>query len=204
MCVVLAITSSTTFLETGRIPNLVRAYDTLAAIFPAHTIHIAAKSTEMDHCRSLLVARENRSEFTHCDSLEPSALASAIEPLWLNSESVLIHDASRPFVDHEQFERVLTAFDDDLDAVRPAMPFTETLKILNVDSVIQETLDRSTVLRISTPEIIRTSAIEVNGPDSGWFLPIKKNARIEHVAGNPSGLRINSQSDAELMELEQD
>lgn len=204
MCVVLAITSSTAFLEMGKIANLVRAYDTLATIFPAHSIHIAARSSEMDHCRLHLVARENRPDFTLCDSLEPSALARAIKPLWLNSESVLIHDASRPFVDHEQFERVLTAFDDDVDAVRPAMPFTETLKILNVDSVIQETLDRSTVLRISTPELIRTSAIEVNGPDNGWFLPIKKNARIEHVTGSPSGLRINSQSDVDLMELQQD
>ncbi len=204
MCVVLAITSNTAFLETGKIANLLRAYDTLATIFPTHPIHIAAKSSDMGRCRSLLVARGNRSEFTLCDSLEPSALARAIKPLWSNSESVLIHDASRPFVDQEQFERALTAFDDDVDAVRPAMPFTETLKILNVDSIIQETLDRSTVLRISTPEIIRTSAIEVNGKDSGWFLPIKKNARIEHVAGNPSGLRINSQSDAELMELQQD
>lgn len=203
MCLVLTITSSTAFLRAGKIANIVRAYDTLASIFPAHPIHIAAKSSDMDHCRSLLVAREKQTDFTLCDSLEPSALARAIKPLWSNSESVLIHDASRPFVNQEQFERVLIAFVDDVDAVRPAMPFTETLKILNADSVIQETLDRSTVLRISTPEIIRTSAIEVNGPDSGWFLPINKNARIEYVAGNPSGLRINSQSDADLMELQQ-
>lgn len=204
VCVVLAITSSTAFLETGEIVNLVRAYDTLTTFFPTLSIHVAARSADIDRSRLLLGARDNRTEFATCDSLEPHALAGAIKPFWLNSESVLIHDASRPFVDHEQFERVFTAFNDEVDAVRPAMPFTETLKVLTTDSIIQETLDRSTVLRISTPELIRTSAIEVNGSDSGWFLPIKKNSRIEHVAGSPRGLRINSQSDADLMELQQD
>src|SRR5487761_2800327 len=169
VCVVLAITSSTAFLETSKIVNLVRTHDTLATFFPALSIHVAANSSDIDKSRSLLSARASRSEYVPCDSLEPSAVARTISPLWSDFGSVLIHDASRPFVDHEQFKRVLAAFNKDVDAVRPAMPFTETLKILTADSVIRETLDRSTVLRISTPELIRNSAIDVNGSNCGWF-----------------------------------
>lgn len=204
VCVVLAITSSAAFLETVKILNLVRAHDTLATFFPTVTIHVAASSSDMDRCRSVLGERIRRATLVPCESIEPEDLAKTLAPLWTNSESVLIHDASRPFVDHEQFERVLKAFDKDVDAVRPAMPFTETLKILTADSIIRETLDRSTVLRISTPELIRMSAIDINGLDCGWFLPLKKNAKVVHIEGSPSGLRINSQSEAYLMELQQD
>jgi len=204
VCVVLAITSSTAFLETAKILNLERAYDTLAMFFPTVTIHVVASSSDIDRFRTLPGENMRRAVLVPCETMEPENLAKKLVQFWRDSKSVLIHDASRPFVDHEQFERVLKAFDEDVDAVRPAMPFTETLKILTADSIITETLDRSTVLRISTPELIRTSAIDINGLDCSWFLPLKKNANIVHVEGSPSGLRINSQSDASLMELQQD
>lgn len=204
MCVVLAVTSSAAFLETDQIVNLVRAYDTLAAFFPTVTINLAASTSEIGNCRSILGDRIKGPELVPCESMEPEELAKELVRFWAGSESVLIHDASRPFVDHGQIEKVLNAFVEDVDAVRPAMPFTETLKILTADSVIKETLDRTSVLKISSPELIRTSAIDVNGTDCAWFLPLKKAARMIHVEANPSGLRINSRADAELLELQQD
>ena len=202
VCVVLAITSSTAFLETGKIVNLVRTYDNLATLFPTVTVHVAASASDIGKCRSTLGHRIKGLDLAPCETMEPAELAKGLMSRWADSESVLIHDASRPFVDHEQFERVLNALEKDVDAVRPAMAFTETLKILTADSVIKETLDRSTVLRISTPELIRTSAIEVNGSDCGWILPLKKNAQVIHVEANPSGLRINSEADAKLIEFQ--
>ena len=202
VCLVLAITSSTAFLETGKIVNLIRAYDTLVTVFPAVRIHVAVITSDIDRCRSILGDRMKGTELVPCESMEPNDLAKELVPFWADSKSVLIHDASRPFVDHKQFERVLDEFKKDVYAVRPAMAFTETLKILTANSVIKETLDRSSVLRISTPELIRTSAIDEDGTDCGWFLPLKAGARVIHTEANPSGLRINSEADAKLMELQ--
>ncbi len=201
VCVVLAVTSSSAFFETGKIVNLVRAYDTLANFFD--TINVAARASDIGKCRSALGDRVKAPELVPCGSMEPADFAKELSQLWADFDSVLIHDASRPFVDQEQIERVINAFEKDVDAVRPALPFTETLKILTADSVIKETLDRSSVLRISSPELIRTSAIDTGGTDCAWFLPLKTGAHVIHVEANPSGLRINSKSDGELMELQQ-
>jgi hypothetical protein len=37
--------------------------------------------------------------------------------------------------------------------------------------------------------------------DSGWFLPLKNDAHVLHVEGEPEGLRINTVDDRDLMEL---
>lgn len=201
VCVVLAVTSNTAFLELKAIPNLIRAYDLLEGFFPSHSILVATTDENVDTARVLLNKHGARYEPLVCLPCQPNSFAQALEPFWKDFDSVLIHDASRPLVDREQCERVLATFCENVDAVRPAMTFTETLKILSADSVIRETLDRSTVLRISTPELIRVSAIDIDGSDCGWFLPFKKGANVTHAQGSPEGIRINTLDEQDLMQL---
>lgn len=201
VCAVLAVTSDTGFLNLNGIPNLIRAFEALAPIFPSQKIIVAANPKDASTANELLKTRTANFELVIPQTFEPAVLALSIESLLENVQAVLIHDASRPMTSKTQFEGVLAAFDDETDAVRPVMAFTETLKILDADSVIQKTLDRSSVHRISTPELIRVSAIDFGGSDCGWFLPLKKGARTLHLEGNPDGLRINTEEDRDLMEL---
>lgn len=203
ICVVLAVTSDTAFLDLQGVPNLIRTIEFLDTFFPYQTVLIAVSPADAPNVREVLDTRVANYELLISQPLEPAPFSLALEPFFLNSDAIIIHDASRPLTSKEQFERVLTAFDDDIDAVRPVMPFTETLKILGSDSVIKETLDRSSVLKISTPELIRVSAIDIDGPDSGWFLPLIKGARTTYTEGGPEGLRINTTADRDLMELHQ-
>jgi len=201
ICVVLAVTSNTAFLELMGIPNLIRTYTSLRTYLPLQTVVVAASPETAPGVHRLLDEMTEEYELIICQLLNPNSFAKALNPLLENSDSVLIHDASRPLTDKKEFERVLVAFKDDIDAVRPAMPFTETLKILGTDSVIKETLDRATVLRIATPELIRVSAVDFEGNDRGWFLPLKMGVRVMHTEGSPDGLRINSSEDRDLMEF---
>ncbi len=203
LSVVLAVTSDTALLDLGGVPNLIRAYNFLDSQFPSHTVVVAVSPEDAPNVRAVLDARADGCEFLICQPLDPSSLARALEPFLKNSESVLIHDACRPLTSKEQFQRVFVAFDNETDAVRPAMSFTETLKILGQNSVIKETLDRTSVLRISTPEVIRVTAIDTDGSDCGWFLPLKEGARTVHTEGSSEGLRINTVADRDLMELHQ-
>jgi hypothetical protein len=52
--------------------------------------------------------------------------------------------------------------------------------------------------RISTPELIRYSAIDFEGT-STWFVPIKAEARIATVDADPESARINSEKEINLM-----
>jgi len=151
--------------------------------------------------RDLLDYYDTKYVLLICQQLDPASFSQTLAPSLEGFESVLIHDASRPLVAPEQFERVFSSFAENTDAVRPATAFTETLKILGPDSEIKGTLDRNSVKRISTPELIRTSAISISGEDTGWFLPLKEGAHTEYVEGSALGLRVNAKADRDLMEL---
>ena len=200
--VVLAITSSTAFLEIEGMANLVRAIMVLANVFPSHTFLIAVTEKDVDRVHQLLEARSNSWKTLICEPTEPGSLARALAPELGDCDDIMIHDASRSLTPPSQFMAVMSKFSDEVDAVRPALPFTETLKIVGRDSVIIKTLDRSSVLRIGTPELIRVSAIDVDADDSGWFLPLRKDARILHIDGTPEGTRMNTTADRDLMELQ--
>jgi hypothetical protein len=53
--------------------------------------------------------------------------------------------------------------------------------------------------RISTPELIRYSAIDFDGTSSTWFVPIKAASQIATVDADPESARINSEKEIELM-----
>ena len=199
---VLAVTSDTAFLNLKGMPNLIRAFESLAVLLPSQKIIVAATPKDATVVRELLGSSNIRFELLNPQTLEPAILAPSLENLLGRFQAVLIHDASRPLTSRAQFEGVIAAFNEKTDAVRPVMAFTETLKILDADSVIKKTLDRSSVLRISTPELIRISAIDFTGSDCGWFLPLRKDARISHIEASPDGLRINTEEDRNFMELQ--
>lgn len=202
--VVLVVTSSTGLLNLKGIPILIRAFEALVAHSTSQKITVAAASKDSRIVSELLEAKRASFELVIPESFEPAVLAQSLAGPLGKVQAVLIHDACRPLTSRAQFDAVLAGFNDETDAVRPAMAFTETLKILDAKSIIKRTLDRSSVQRISTPELIRVSAIDFAGLDSGWFLPLKESARTLHVEGNPDGLRINTVEDRDLMELNRD
>ena len=86
------------------------------------------------------------------------------------------------------------------DAARPATAFTETLKAVNENSELVKTIDRTKVRRVSTPEIIRKSAIDFAGNESNWFLPLKAGVETTEVEADPESLRINSADEIAIAE----
>ena len=85
-----------------------------------------------------------------------SVYAGVIEA---DCEYLVIHDGARPLLKREQLKRL---FDEIItsnpDAVIPAIPSTDTLKKINKNRKVIETLDRSEIFRIQTPQIIRKEA----------------------------------------------
>jgi 2-C-methyl-D-erythritol 4-phosphate cytidylyltransferase len=133
-----------------------------------------------------------------CDPNKPAELAAALKSA-TTAELVMIHDCQRPLTGLAQFEGVYAALTADVDAVRPVSPFTETLKSITADNFIDQTIDRNSMMRISTPELIRYSAIDFGSQESTWFVPMKKNAKLTTVEADPDSARINSEKEIELM-----
>jgi 2-C-methyl-D-erythritol 4-phosphate cytidylyltransferase len=132
-----------------------------------------------------------------CDPNKPSELAGALRGAQV--DLVMIHDSQRPLTNQAQFERVYAALVGGIDAVRPVSPFTETLKSIDASNFIDETIDRNSMMRVSTPELIRYSAIDFDATESTWFVPITKIAKTAVVEADPDSARINSEKEIELM-----
>jgi hypothetical protein len=132
-----------------------------------------------------------------CDPSNPQELAGALRSAGV--ELVMIHDCQRPLTDQAQFERVYAGLVAGIDAVRPVSPFTETLKSIDANNFIDETIDRDSMMRISTPELIRYSAIDFDSAASTWFVPLLTSAKIAVVQADPASARINSEKEIELM-----
>jgi 2-C-methyl-D-erythritol 4-phosphate cytidylyltransferase len=133
-----------------------------------------------------------------CDPNNPSELATAIRSA-ASAELVMVHDSQRPLTQPAQFERVYAALTSEIDAVRPVSPFTETLKAITADGFIDQTIDRSSMMRVSTPQLIKVNAIDYSGVDSTWFVPLKASAQTATVDADPDSARINSEKEIELM-----
>jgi 2-C-methyl-D-erythritol 4-phosphate cytidylyltransferase len=133
-----------------------------------------------------------------CDPNKPSQFAAALK-LAATAELVMIHDCQRPLTALAQFERVYAALTADIDAVRPVSPFTETLKSIDADNFIDQTIDRNSMMRISTPELVRYAAIDFDSQESTWFVPLVNSAKTAAVEADADSARINSEKEIELM-----
>ena len=156
--------------------------------------HLAIAGTAAD----LVKVAEFACEKIVCDPNKPGELATAIKSATA-ADLIMIHDSQRPLTQQGQFERVYVALTGDIDAVRPTSPFTETLKSINADNFIEQTIDRTSMMRISTPELIRYSAIDFSSDSSTWFVPLTHSARTAVVEADPDSGRINSEKEIDLM-----
>ncbi|AYG68173.1 MULTISPECIES: bifunctional 2-C-methyl-D-erythritol 4-phosphate cytidylyltransferase/2-C-methyl-D-erythritol 2,4-cyclodiphosphate synthase [unclassified Rhizobium] len=72
---------------------------------------------------------------------------------------VMIHDAVRPFFDHDLLDRVAAALAEGAPAVLPAMPVTDTLKRGDASGLVIDTVPRAGLHAAQTPQSFRFADI---------------------------------------------
>ncbi len=193
--VVVAITSPIAFHLIKNQTILHTCIQSAQSFVASHSrTHLAIAGTAAD----LAKVADLECEKLLCNPNSPSELATAIKS-GTAADLVMIHDSQRPLTQQGQFERVFGALTTDIDAVRPVSPFTETLKSINADNFIDQTIDRTSMMRISTPEIVRFNAIDFDATESTWFVPLKSSAKSAVVDADADSARINSEKEIELM-----
>jgi hypothetical protein len=195
--VVVAITSPIAFELLNKTSILHTTFGVARAFTIETSInsHLAVAVTEGDAHR----VADFGCEILVCHPNSPASLAAALK-IAKPFDLVSIHDSQRPLTRTTQFHRTVEGLLGDVDAVRPAAAFTETLKAVTGDDMIERTIDRTSMLRISTPEMIRYSAIDFAGSASTWFVPLQAAAKTATVDADPESLRVNSAAEIALME----
>ncbi len=194
--VVVAITSPIAFHPLKNQNVLRTCIDACAEFISEYgaNAHLAIAGTDED----LLEVVDLDCEKIQCDPNSAQEMAIALK-IAQPFELLMIHDSQRALTKVDQFQRVLEALKDNIDAVRPASAFTETLKSISAEQYVDGTIDRNSMKRISTPELVRHQAIDFAGGASTWFVPLKMDATTTTVDSDPESARINSEIEINLM-----
>jgi 2-C-methyl-D-erythritol 4-phosphate cytidylyltransferase len=127
-------------------------------------------------------------------------------------DPVIVHDAARPLASAELFERLLAELEgSDADAVIAATPVADTIKEIDADGrTVRQTLDRSRLWGVQTPQVFRRAALErglgvseevlMRATDDAWLIE-HTGGRIEVVDAGPRNLKITTPTDLRLAEL---
>jgi len=128
------------------------------------------------------------------------------------SEVVVVHDAARPLVTVKLVEEVIAALtgDKSLDAAIAAAPVTDTVKRADGTGVVQETLDRSVLWAVQTPQVFRRAALEralevsdevlAEATDDAWLVE-RLGGRVAVVPAGAENLKVTTPLDLALAEM---
>jgi 2-C-methyl-D-erythritol 4-phosphate cytidylyltransferase len=128
------------------------------------------------------------------------------------SDLVLVHDAARPLVTAVLAEAVIAALlaDAEADAAIAAMPVTDTVKRVDDAGGVRETLARSELWAVQTPQVFRRGALEraldvpaeelARATDDAWLIE-RAGGRVIVVRAGDENLKVTTPLDLQVAEL---
>ncbi|HEY3070869.1 MAG TPA: 2-C-methyl-D-erythritol 4-phosphate cytidylyltransferase [Gaiellaceae bacterium] len=119
---------------------------------------------------------------------------------------VLVHDAARPILPDEVIGRVLAPLGEGWEGAVPALPVADTLKRAAGDGTVVETIDRSGLYAVQTPQAFLAGVLrEALGADLGDASDCAgivegRGGRVRVVEGDPRLLKVTTESDLAFVE----
>lgn len=146
----------------GGVPLLVHAVRALSAARSVDLVVVAAPADGVTQVRALLTDHEVGAEVSVVagGATRQESVRLALAALPADVDVVLVHDAARPLAPVELVDRVAAAVRDGADAVVPGLPVADTVKRVDPAGRVEETLDRSALRAIQTPQGFRRVVLE--------------------------------------------
>ncbi len=143
---------------------------------------------------------------TRSESVRRALAAAAPGPA---EEPVLVHDAARPLLTAAIVREVIGALerDESADGAIAAAPVTDTIKRADGTRGVLETLDRSSLWAVQTPQVFRRGALQraldvaedvlAEATDDAWLIE-RAGGRVLVVAIAAENLKVTTPLDLEL------
>jgi len=128
-----------------------------------------------------------------------------------DQDLVLVHDAARPLLTTELASATIRALeaDESIDGMIAAVPLTDTVKRVR-DGVVRETLNRSELWAVQTPQVFRRAALEraldvpqevlAQATDDAWLIE-RAGGRVRVVESSSENLKVTTPLDLALAEM---
>jgi 2-C-methyl-D-erythritol 4-phosphate cytidylyltransferase len=119
--------------------------------------------------------------------------------------AVLVHDAARPLVGDDVIERVLAPLSEGWDGVVPGLPVADTLKRVDGEGRVVETVGRESVYAVQTPQAfpvdVLRRALESGDNSSDCAGSVEAvGGRVKVVPGDPKLLKVTTTDDLARIE----
>ncbi len=128
-----------------------------------------------------------------------ASVRAGLAALPTDAEVVVVHDAVRPLAGRVLFEAVVAAVRAGADGAVPGLPITDTVKRVRDDRVV-ETLDRSELVCVQTPQAFRADALRrahAGDPEATDDAALVEaiGGRVVVVPGDPENIKLTAPGD---------
>jgi 2-C-methyl-D-erythritol 4-phosphate cytidylyltransferase len=113
---------------------------------------------------------------------------------------VLVHDAARPLLPEDVIERVIAPLSQGWDGAVPGLPVADTLKRVDDDGAIAETVPRDGLWAVQTPQafdvgVLRAAVVAGGDATDCAGLVEARGGRVKVVQGDPQLLKVTTADD---------
>lgn len=165
-------------------------------------IIVTASEMEEEMMKEMLLPKDPRIEVVVGGASRQESVFHALNHV--KEDIVLIHDAARPYLKKKNLEDLKTI----MQTEKAALLMTEavdTIKRVNEDGYIEETIPRNTIWYAQTPQAFNTNLIKechikarekgVEATDDAQLVELFGNIPVKCVKGDPSNTKITNPSD---------
>lgn len=135
--------------------------------------------------------------------LRQDSVRNGLEAIDEPCDIVIIHDAARPFVSPSFIEKSIFLMEM-YDAIIPALPVKDTIKVVSKEGYVVKTLERDALWNIQTPQTFKYDLIskayregmakKLFGYDDSVFIE-HMGKKVKVVEGSPYNIKITTPED---------
>jgi 2-C-methyl-D-erythritol 4-phosphate cytidylyltransferase len=135
--------------------------------------------------------------------LRQDSVRNGLEAVESPCDTVVIHDGARPFVTPAFIEKTILLMEM-FDAVIPALPVKDTVKVVSKDGFVVKTLERDSLWHVQTPQTFKFDMIakayrdgmakKLYGYDDATFLE-HAGKQVKVIEGSPYNIKLTTPDD---------
>lgn len=124
-------------------------------------IVVVTSARELEYCRTEIVEKNRYRKVSAVlvgGRERQDSVWTALQYLDQDTDFVAVHDGARPLLSADVLARLLEA-SEEWGAAIPGVPSRDTIKMVNKDSFVRQTLDRNVIFSIQTPQVFKFSEL---------------------------------------------
>ena len=135
--------------------------------------------------------------------LRQDSVRNGLEAIETPCDIVIIHDGARPFISPSFIEKSIFLMEM-FDAIIPALPVKDTIKVVSKEGFVLKTLERDSLWQIQTPQTFKYEVIvkayregmakKLCGYDDATFLEFL-GKKVKVIEGSPYNIKITTPED---------